>query len=255
MKKAARLAACVCVLGFAAGLGGCVAEEKGHLRKQIAAEIEAVTDGTVLSFELADDHGNPNRVQLGSPEGRGVVSSADLAAAIGVFDSHKEDRRILGNGGPALELSGPEPATTGVIMAVWEHPDGSSDWALTSINGALVYGPWMCQLPTLRQLRTAAPGSDFGRAGECSPALEYLDIISWDLSSGHKGLGDLENLRSLLIGGILTDPRILPALDGLEELWLPAEANTPENRTYLEDRYPGCDVKFSGTAPSVEAGQ
>jgi hypothetical protein len=41
----------------------------------------------------------------------------------------------------------------------------------------------------------------------------------------------------------------------LETLGLPNEANTPENRAYLEDRYPGCDVEFAGPAPPLEEEQ
>jgi hypothetical protein len=242
MKRATRLATAVCVCAsVAAGLGGCGEDE---LRDEIAAEMEAATDGSVLDFQLADNHGNSNRVTLGPPEGESEVSAADMAAAIAVIDSRRADKRLVGNGPPRLVITAPQPGGRAIDVG-WRRTDDGKDWELDLINGQwMAYGPWMCQIPGLRRLTKAAPGSDFSQIGECTPGLEDLAITSWDESTGLAGLEELDDLRGLSVEVGLRDIHELPSLSGLEDLWIPDSFDTPGDRAYLESRYPGCNLWF-----------
>jgi hypothetical protein len=242
-----------CVLTVVASVLAACGEDE--LRAEIAAEMEAATEGTVLDFELADNHGNRNLVKLGLPEGETAASPADIAAVIAVVDSRQSDGRLAPSG--VLRLT----AITGFLLdgphvqAEWRESATGGGQVIYEIRGELAYGSWMCQLPTLRRLYQVGRSSDFSQAGECSPELEILSIASWDESTGHDGLADLNNLKHLGIDADLTDVRTLPEMRHLETLGLPNEANTPENRAYLEDRYPGCDVDFAGPAPPLEPNQ
>ncbi|MDR0366841.1 MAG: hypothetical protein LBH68_08470, partial [Bifidobacteriaceae bacterium] len=73
-----------------------------ELEAAIAEEIEAATEGRMERFSLADGHvGQPNWVWLEPPLSTDTLRSSDMAASISVIDSHKDDRRLHGNG---LEL-------------------------------------------------------------------------------------------------------------------------------------------------------
>jgi hypothetical protein len=102
----------------------------------------------------------------------------------------------------------------------------------------------MCQLPTLKDVEVAGLGSDFSQVDECTPDLKVLAIASWDQSAGQQGLTRLNHLENLFIEADLADLRSLPELEGLEHLTVPESLYTPDNRAYLEERYPGCDVGF-----------
>jgi hypothetical protein len=268
-RRATRLAAAVCVLALA---GVCLASCDGdqppekELRQEIEEEIEVATYGAVLAFELADDHGNPNRVVLGPERGQTQVRSADVAAAIAVLDSHRADELVLGNGDLRLKITvdgaeGPKPTWADWDRAAddpyWHlDTDDGWDWKLDSVDSeSMGYGPWMCGLPDLVGLAVPGPGSDFSLVGVCSPALEHLSMASWDESTGHDGLGDLPSLSSLHVEAGLTDLRDLPALDQLEDLTLPDVADTPENRDYLASHRMTHLTRFVEPWPSQAADQ
>jgi hypothetical protein len=212
---------------------------------QIADEIQAAGGGAVVGFELSGQGVEHNLLQMSARGGDPELFSADVAAAIAVIDTYSEDDR-LGAGYLRLEVTDDDPNTAASTRVGWERAwQGSGQELNWIVTDAMAYGEWMCELPTLRVFAEAGPGSDFRKIGECSPALERLSIASWDRSTGHDGLTNLEELRWLRVGDGLATASDLPALDGLSHLTLPASADTPENRAYLQDRYPGCDVDFA----------
>ncbi|MDR2372735.1 MAG: hypothetical protein LBD77_01260, partial [Bifidobacteriaceae bacterium] len=203
----ALLAGVACAAGaLLAGLSGC-GEEK--LREEIVREIDAVTEGDVVNFSLPNKNdGQPNWVWLAPPESQQALSSADMAAAIAVIDSHRSDSRL---GGTRLRLViGDEKVVMHpLVEATWSDDGSGEERVLTSIvandpNAGLsanefriAYGEWMCKFPRLEELVGTGPGSDFSRAGQCTPDLKSLSIGAWDASRGYEGLGDLGTLEWL----------------------------------------------------------
>jgi hypothetical protein len=111
--------------------------------------------------------------------------------------------------------------------------DGAGN-QLGSINAhALAYGDWMCPLPTLRELRTVAGGSDFTQIGRCSPRLEGLEIEGWNQSTGYAGLADLEYLTWLRIEGSV-EVADFPRIEGLEHLTIDLAVDTTANRAAIQ---------------------
>jgi hypothetical protein len=234
--------ALACVAGLALlGLGACGEEE---LRREIMGEIAAATAGRVVDFKLTDARvGQPSWVWLSPPEGEEDVTPEDIAAAMAVIDAHQSDRRLR-RGGIELAVDDDRSLRQPLVNAAWWETADGSDVELASISGAsVVYGEWMCQFPHLRQLSMTGPGSDFSRVGECSPALEILEIGAWGESTGHEGLGDLKNLVGLsAFEGV--EPGEFPEFEGLTSLSVELVEDTDANRAAIEAKVPGSDVTF-----------
>jgi hypothetical protein len=96
----------------------------------------------------------------------------------------------------------------------------------------------------LERLPVMGPGSDFARIGECNPNAKALSVEVWGDSVGHAGIGALEHLTWLGIGGEVADPNELPFLENLEGVRLHLVEDTAENRAIVRAKFPRAEIEF-----------
>jgi hypothetical protein len=219
---------------------------RGPSWQQVRDSVQAELDAEVVNFDFPRRWvGEGASLRLAPARGEDVVSSADVVTAIAVVDRFRsKSRRLRADPDLTVDL-GPG----GYVYARWSDPGDGLGVRLTSIDGFDgAYGEWFCQLPLLLDLPKAGPGSDFSRVGECNPNAQSLPIAAWQDSVGYAGIGDLEHLTWLGIGGEVADPNELPFLENLEGTRLHLVEDTAENRAIVRAKFPRAEIEFFDSA-------